>query len=82
MFWFVGGGGGTGRRKRSIPDTVGKEQKDSSITYSLDKIFKKEEKTKFELLIKQIKANYTANFLKMDLIKSYPNLFELLWWVE
>ena len=47
--------------------------------YSLDKVFEKEEKTKFELLVKQIKANYTANFQKMDLVKSYPNLFELLW---
>ena len=47
--------------------------------YSLDKVFEKEEKTKFELLVKQIKANFTTNFQKMDLVKSYPNLFELLW---
>ena len=47
--------------------------------YSLDKVFEKEEKTKFELLVKEIKANFTKNFQKMDLVKSYPYLFELLW---
>ena len=65
------------RRKRTTTD--GGDEKDTAIKYSLDKVFEKEEKTKFELLVKQIKANFTTNFQKMDLVKSYPNLFELLW---
>ena len=48
-------------------------------TFSLDRIFIKDEKQKFELLAKQLKDTYTDNFLKMDVVKSYPNLFELLW---
>ena len=60
------------RRKRNANENM-------SIQYSLDRIFVKDEKQKFELLVKQQKDAYTANFLKMDLVKSYPNLFELLW---
>ena len=61
------------RRKRR--STTG----DTLIKYSLDKVFVQDEKLKYDLLVKKLKDNFTANFVKMDLIKSYPNLFELLW---
>ena len=67
------------RKRNSIDEAYGGHKENKSIKYSLDKVFVKDEKQKYELLVKQLRHTYTANFLKMDLIKSYPNLFELLW---
>ena len=67
------------RRKRSVTDKDVNDEGKDSVKYSLDRVFVQEEKIKHNLLVKQIKANYTSNFMKMDLYKSYPNLFELLW---
>ena len=69
------------------PSNVGKRKKrelNQQKEPSLDWIFKDERKSKLKLKNEAQKAerNYKKNFKKMDLQKSYPALFEILWYTQ
>ena len=69
------------------PSNVGKRKKrelNQQKEPSLDWIFKDERKSKLKLKNEAQKAEriYKENFKKMDLQKSYPALFEILWYTQ
>ena len=67
-----GTGGGTqaaGRKKRQVAEEEA----------SLDKVFVKEQKQKYEKIAKRSQQSASENFKKMNLEKSYKSLFEILW---
>ena len=67
-----GTGGGTqaaGRKKRQA----------ALEEASLDKVFVKEKKQKYDKIAKRSQQSASENFKKMNLEKSYKSLFEILW---
>ena len=53
--------------------------KRSTTKASLDRVFVPAVKQIYDEAIKKIRQSYSENFKKMDLQKSYPNLFQILW---
>ena len=72
---LTGSGSGTGsgaaRRKR----LAGETEKEPS----LDKVFNLPKKKKYDDIAIKSQETYKENFKKMNLEKSYENLFEILW---
>ena len=64
--------GPAGRKKRQAQEEEG----------SLDIVFLPSKQVERENIAKQARASYATNFRKMNLQKSYPSLFEILWYTQ
>ena len=59
----------------SITDIKGEDKTEKS----LDKVFVEAKKIRHMCQVKQAKKKQIESFKKIDLVKSYPNFFEVLW---
>ena len=83
---ITGGGGGT-RRKRESDSLLNNEEvgNDNEIVESpklepsLDRVFVPSKKAIYEAKKQMLRATNKFNFRIMDLVKSFPYLFEILW---
>ena len=65
---------------RKMPvDCLNLKRRKRSTKASLDRVFVPAEKLIYEEAVNQIQKSYSENFKKMNLQKSYPNLFQILW---
>ena len=79
-------GGGSKRRKRDT-DSLLNDKKNGSKTQivkdevepSLDRVFVPSKKAIFEARKQMLRITNKFNFRNMDLVKSFPYLFEVLW---
>ena len=57
----------------------GKNNKTEEFEPSLDKVFVPSKKAIYEARKQMLRATNKFNFRKLDLIESFPHLFEILW---
>ena len=80
---------GAGRRKREIDSSLrNKEERNvteaiesEELEPSLDRVFVPTKRAIYETRKQMLRATNKFNFRNMDMVKSFPYLFELLWYV-
>ena len=62
-----------------IHNHLGIDKRSTQEVGSLDRVFVLEKKIKYEAEVQAFRQSFKETFKKIDLVKSFPSLFEILW---